>query len=163
MIEEAKLDDLLVLIASEASQEIHKLMIAIDKIDKMNKGEASQEDVIKALEEAHAIRLLRQQHEREFFGIPDNFTVEEFRRTRIGEGGCDFKHCAINFMHNIEVAQKEIRYMDQAEEDGEKATHMKYAIRHLRAAKIYKDMAYNIRDMFQKELNKMEEEKEVVA
>lgn len=160
-IEEAKLDDLFVLIASEASQEIHKLMIAIDKISKAKEGEASQEDVIKPLELSHVIRQLRQQHEREFLGIPDDFTVEEFRRTNIGEEGCDFKHCAINFMHNLEVAQKEIRLMGQAEEDGERDKHLRSAIRHLRAAKIYKDMAFDLRDLFQEEIGRVKVEEAV--
>jgi len=135
MLEEAKLDDLFNLIASETGQEIHKLMQIIANIDNDN--------VEKLMNEADSVRALRQQHERDFFGVNKN-EVEKFRRSGIGEGGCDFKHCCINFMHCLEVAQKELRMWNKTKDD----EHKNKALLYLRSARIYKEMAFRIREKF---------------
>lgn len=68
MLEEAKLDDLFNLIASETGQEIHKLMQVIANIPK--KGEIEDKDKIeKLMNEADSVRALRQQHERDFLAL----------------------------------------------------------------------------------------------
>ena len=123
MLEEAKLDDLFNLICSETGQEIHKLMQVIASID-------DEEKLEKLINEADSVRRLRQMHERDFFGV-ENSDVERFRRSGIGEGGCDFKHCCINFMCALEVAQKEIRmYVDTND-----PVHKKKALEYLRTAR----------------------------
>ena len=131
MIEEAKLDDLFNLIASETGQEIHKLMQVMANNDE------------KLMAEADAVRQLRQEHERDFFGIEKN-DVEKFRRSGIGEGGCDFKHCCINFIHCLEVAQKELRLWSE----DKKEEHKNKALLYLKSAEIYKNMAFEIRNRF---------------
>jgi len=155
VLEEAKLDDLFNLIASETGQEIHKLMQVIDNIGKDN--------VEKIMNEADAVRALRQEHERDFFGI-NKGDVEKVRRSGIGEGGCDFKHCCINFMHCLEVAQKELRMWTKLNEKEkklkknemelstpekeEREKHKNRALLYLRGARMYKEMAFKIRDKF---------------
>ena len=138
VLEEAKLDDLFNLIASETGQEIHKLMQVIDNIDNDN--------VEKLMDEADIVRALRQEHERDFFGINKN-EVEKVRRSGIGEGGCDFKHCCINFMHCLEVAQKELRMWANSKGE-EREKHKNKALLYLRGARMYKEMAFRIRDKF---------------
>jgi len=165
--EEASLDDLFMLLASEASQELHKLKILAHKIREAKEGNEKVEDeILQVMAEADVIRAMRQQNEREFLGIPDNFPVEKKRRTRIGEEGCDFKHCLINFMHNFELAQKYLRLMSEAEEkgDADKVNYYKKKVmRRLRAAMIYKDMAFNIRDFIMSEIKAVENKEEGVV
>lgn len=169
-MEEAKLDDLFMLIASEASQELHKLMIAMHKIRLLKKEEKNGEELqtldeanidkellqelLQALDEADVVRRLRQRHEKEFFNLPDNF-ADEIKRTHIGEEGCDFKHCAINFFHCLELAQKELRLATKDEKNA--VQHRKNAINLLRQARIYRDMAFNIRDFIMEEMSKVKQ------
>jgi len=153
-MEEAKLDDLFMLIASEASQELHKLMIAMHKIHLLKKEEENGKELLQALDEADVVRRLRQRHEKEFFNLPDNF-ADEIKRTHIGEEGCDFKHCAINFFHCLELAQKELRLATKDEKNA--VQHRKNAINLLRQARIYRDMAFNIRDFIMEEMSKVKQ------
>jgi len=97
MLEEAKLDDLLTVTASIASQEIH----IVRQMHNANDDEL--ENLARWL---HTFRSMRRELEQEFVGVNGK---EELERTHIGEEGCDLKHCLIGYCHMYEIIEKDAR------------------------------------------------------
>lgn len=146
MLEEAKLDDLCLLIAMLTGDEIHKLMQAQDA---MNHNDIDEME--RALKEENAIRMLRREYTKDFVGIK-GATKEEYRRSGIGEAGCDLKHGFLSLCYNIECAQKMARMVAEAKNDNEKKRALQGAVLYLKGMEIFKNTVFDIRDRIREKM-----------